>query len=144
MIAAVVMTFDRARGADSFRGFVLGHRFNIRRRVRSAVRAPLVDLETVASALSVTPDQPDSTDIERLGDALVALPVREYHAISLQYFEDLRCEQVARELGVTPVNARQIVWQALRRLRRQLALATTSPTGQAACGSRGPAYAAHC
>src|SRR5262245_59828503 len=67
VLAAVVMTFDRARGAESFRGFVLGHRFNVRRRVRSVVRAPLVDLETVDEAVvTELPERPDPTDLDRL------------------------------------------------------------------------------
>ena len=124
VVAAVVMTFDRARGAESFRGFVLGHRFNVRRRVRSLVRAPLVDLSTADEAVVVdAPECPDPTDLDRLGEALFALPEREYQAISLHYFRDLCSEQVALHLGVTPVNARQIVWQAIRRMRRQFDLA---------------------
>src|SRR5215471_11038283 len=127
VLAAVVMTFDRARGAESFRGFVLGHRFNVRRRARSTSRAALVDLDSAAEACIEAPERPDPADLERLGEALYSLPVREYHAINLHYFENLRSEQVARELGVTAVNARQIVWQALRRLRQQLTIAPTLP-----------------
>jgi RNA polymerase sigma factor (sigma-70 family) len=144
VLAAVVTTFDCARGADTFRGFVLGHRFNIRRRVRCVVRAPFVRLDAVDTAFADIAERPDPTDLDRLGRALDALPDREFRAINLHYFSELGSEQVARELGVSPVNARQIVHQGLRRLRRQFALFQPSPTARPASGSPDLACAAHC
>jgi RNA polymerase sigma factor (sigma-70 family) len=41
-------------------------------------------------------------------------------ALELRYYEDLSFEEIAKQLGTTPTNARQMVSRALKRLRKLL------------------------
>src|SRR5919199_5343431 len=43
--ARVAVAFDRAHGARTFHGFVLGHWFNVRRQLLQTLRRPLVALD---------------------------------------------------------------------------------------------------
>jgi RNA polymerase sigma factor (sigma-70 family) len=118
MCSSVVLDVSSARGPETFRGFVLGKCLNVAKGARRRVvpgRTPL----DVGMPLAGTP----STDAEDaryrvLDDCLARLPERHRRAVELRYYADAGAEQIARDLGVTTVNARQIVFTGLTRLRR--------------------------
>jgi RNA polymerase sigma factor (sigma-70 family) len=122
VLASVYFTFERARGPRTFRGFVHGHRLNVRRRMWSKQRAPLLSLDLLDESFATVDTDTPGVDVEELHDALEELSPREREAITLRYFDNLPTDRLATTLGVTPVNARQIVFQALVHLRRSRAL----------------------
>lgn len=52
-----------------------------------------------------------------LAFALESLPVQQRRAIELRYRDDWTFEQIASELETSPLNARQIISRAIRKLR---------------------------
>jgi RNA polymerase sigma factor (sigma-70 family) len=127
--AAVALSLERARGAETFKGFVLGHYLNARQEALRALTPglrlePLGDLDAPAPPCS-DPDAPSEEQRVRLRRALEELPVRERRAVRLRYYERCSAAQIGAALGVTAANARQIVFSGLRRLRRRL----QGPTG---------------
>jgi RNA polymerase sigma factor (sigma-70 family) len=118
--ASVAVAFDRAHGARTFHGFVLGHCLNVRRELLRRRRGALVSLEGVdVPAPEAEQDLFDQRDLEWLTGALHTLPDRERRAVGLRYFEQASGAQIAQALGVTEVNARRIVFNGLRHLRQQ-------------------------
>jgi RNA polymerase sigma factor (sigma-70 family) len=114
--ARVVLHFDRARGADTFQGFVYGQYLNARRRALqelSAAGAPLGAIDPPAPPA----DDPDEAALAVLACCLAALPARERRALKLRYFDELSMAAIGSALGVTEDNARQILLRARRRLR---------------------------
>jgi len=119
--STVVLNIDRARAATTFRGFALGIFLNIRRRAMQRGRMALGVMDYVELAAPEPDGGPDPDEIALLQAALDALPARERTALHLRYFEDLSAAEIARALGVTEVNARRIVCNALTHMRRHVA-----------------------
>jgi RNA polymerase sigma factor (sigma-70 family) len=119
--SGVAMGFERCRGADTFNGFVYGFYLNERRRklVETRRAAERRDVEEIELA-GPTPYCSD-VDVAVLWQALAELPPRVRAAVSLRYMEGLPAKDIARELGVTTGNARQIVHVGLGLLRKRLA-----------------------
>lgn len=68
-------------------------------------------------AEAVDPPEPRGLDEAKLASCLSRLSERERSVLILSFFADKPAEEVARELGLTPVNARVIRHRALLRLR---------------------------
>lgn len=66
---------------------------------------------------AVDPPEPAELDQARLAGCLEKLPERERSVLVLGFFADKPADAVARELGMTPVNARVIRHRALLKLR---------------------------
>lgn len=117
--ATLAINFDRAHGPLTFGGFTLGIFYNARRRALRTAHAALVSLDCVE--LATESDELDDVDeLDALRAALRALPERESRALRLRYFTDASGAEIATELGVSEVNARRILCNALARLRRML------------------------
>jgi RNA polymerase sigma factor (sigma-70 family) len=71
---------------------------------------------------------PDPDEMALLGRCLLELPVRERDAVELRYLAGASTAEIAEALGVTDVNARRIVFNGLRHLRR--AMREIWPTGR--------------
>jgi RNA polymerase sigma-70 factor (ECF subfamily) len=114
--AAVAVSFGRARGPESFDGFVFGHYLNARRRALLHVLRPHQPLDGVDLPV---PDReyPDPELLATLRRCVAALPAREREAVRLRYFEDAATADVAGRLRVTPTNARVILTRAMAHLR---------------------------
>jgi RNA polymerase sigma factor (sigma-70 family) len=126
--AEVVLSFARARGVDTFHGFVYGHYLNARRRALQELVGRDAPIEGID--LPAPPDhEPDETALEALARALETLSARERRAIELRYFAEQPIAGVAAALGLTENNARQILLRARRRLREAIgaALAEDEP-----------------
>jgi RNA polymerase sigma factor (sigma-70 family) len=124
VLAAVFESLDQAHGAATFKGFVLGKYLSARQRLLRAQAAQALSMSLPAE-IDVEVAEPQSTpeDVDlraRLQACLDRLPVRERRAVELRYFEDATAARLGSELGVSEVNARQIVFRAMRRLRRCL------------------------
>jgi len=125
--ARVGVALRSARGAATFGGFVRAQYLAARREVLRFLDQP----ERVFSSVPL-PDPPDegATVEELVVDGphrrqalqrcLGRLPRRERTAIELLYFQESGMAEVAAALGVTRLNARQILWQARARLRECL------------------------
>ncbi len=117
----VAIAFEEARGPDSFGGFVLGFWLNERRRwTADHLRVPFRIDEHTLQAPAAGAEDPLALRFGDLWVALNQLPRRERKAVSLRHFEGLSANEIARELDVSPANARQIVHCALVRLRAYL------------------------
>lgn len=66
---------------------------------------------------AVDPPEPRGLDEAKLSSCLGRLAERERSVLILSFFADKPAGEVARELGLTPVNARVIRHRALLRLR---------------------------
>jgi RNA polymerase sigma factor (sigma-70 family) len=100
---------------------------NQRRRALNDLQHPFhshVDIDALDVAARVEDTVSDNevpvVDFEGVWRALARLPQRERTAVSLRYFERLPAHAIARELGITPGNARRIVHNGLVHLRAQL------------------------
>ena len=111
-----VLSLRKARGADTFAGFVRGHYLNVRRRALGRVLIPTTSLDGVDPPAWVD-EEPDAAQLRVLEACLEALPQRERAAVRLRYFEQAAAERIAAELAVSPGNARRIVFNGLARLR---------------------------
>lgn len=118
--ASAVLAIDRARGAETFAGFVRGHYLNARRRALTPEPIPTVRIESLATPIALA----EPIEDERwaiLDQCLDTLPERESVAVRLRYFEEASAEQIAHALQVTTVNARRIVFNGDARLRQCVA-----------------------
>jgi len=57
-------------------------------------------------------------------EVLLTLPARQRAAVTLRHLEGLSADDIAAHLGVSPVNARQLVHKGLRALRRRMTAAS--------------------
>jgi RNA polymerase sigma factor (sigma-70 family) len=124
----VALHLGKARSGDTFRGFVLGHYLNARKR---ALRARLVSLEEVLDRLDVSLEEvedraghgpnphleADPYELALLQRCLAELSARERRSVELRYLEGASSAAMAEELDVTITNARQILFTARNRLR---------------------------
>jgi RNA polymerase sigma factor (sigma-70 family) len=110
---AIALGLESARGPETFAGFAYGHFLNARRRL-------LRGIEGMDVAAPYDDEDLDQVSLAHLREAMAGLPPRERAAVTLRYFEDLPSARIAAELGVSNMNARRIVCNGLRRLRKQL------------------------
>jgi RNA polymerase sigma-70 factor, ECF subfamily len=75
---------------------------------------------------AVEPPEQAELDQERLASCLAGLPERERSVLIMGFFADQPADTVARELGMTPVNARVIRHRALLKLRTCMGLGDAS------------------
>jgi RNA polymerase sigma factor (sigma-70 family) len=118
--ASIALGIDHARGAETFAGFAYGHFLNARRKLLRNRAVGTVTLDGVDVAAPQVAEDLDAETLVRLKGALELLPRRERTAVVLRYFEELSAIQIAAHLGVTSGNARRILFNGLRRLRREL------------------------
>jgi RNA polymerase sigma factor (sigma-70 family) len=115
--AAVSLSLERAYGAETFAGFVYGHYLNVRRRVLR-IHARRVTAKPVAFDLPAPEVEPPvSGNHSGLYAMLQMLPSRERTAVALRYLEGASAAEIGLVLGVSEVNARQLVHRGLSRLR---------------------------
>ena len=114
--SATIVGLADAYGAETFPSFVYGHYRNARRRLLQGCRfvVPLGDLELPDS----TSSDPSPDELLLLARCLAELPPRERRAVELRYLSHATAREVADALGVSVVNARQITFSGLARLRR--------------------------
>ena len=112
--SAVVMSLQKARGADTFKGFVIGIYLNTRRFYLDHWSASGT-LEAIDLPAAAEP-RPDHDALALLQECVGELPPRERTAILLRFFEDAPYSRIAEALKVTQNNARQIVHVAKARL----------------------------
>lgn len=114
--SAAVVGIGDAYGPATFPSFVYGHYRNVRRHWLQERRyaVPLGDLDVPDTATSA----PAPDELSLLERCLATLPPRERRAVELRYLEHASTREIADALGVSDVNARQIVFSGLARLRR--------------------------
>lgn len=115
---SVVLDLASARGAATFKGFVLGKYLNARKaaiKLASLRRASLDEAVDLPSPPERDGDDPRYLVLDR---CLERLPERDRRAVELRYFAEARAEQIAWELGVSEGNARRIVFNGVNRLRK--------------------------
>lgn len=130
MCSSVVLDMSAARGPETFRGFVLGKCLNVAKGARRRVVPGRTSIDEGLSIPGPPPSDAEDARFRVLDDCLQRLPDRHRRAVELRYYENAGAEQIARDLGVTTVNARQIVFTGLTRLRRcAQAVVGRQPTG---------------
>lgn len=123
--AGVILSLPKARGAETFAGFVYGHYLNARRRVLADVRKTAatfpIDEEIENTLVSPEPlPDPTGTHLGPLRSYLGLLPPRERRAVELRHLEGATAMDIATELGVTEGNARRLVFNGLAHLRQRM------------------------
>lgn len=113
--SAVVVSLEKARGPDTFRGFVVGTYLNTRRFYLEQRHAS-TSLEGIDVA-DTMPSNPEHDELALLRQCVDQLPPRERTAVLLRFIEDAPYRLIAEALKVTENNARQIVHAATVRLR---------------------------
>jgi RNA polymerase sigma factor (sigma-70 family) len=122
--ASVAITFERAHGAETFRGFVLGHWLNTRRRVFESRPAAIATVALESVDLRVYDRSDDGLDPDQvawLHHAIEELPERQRRALVLRYFDGFSACEIGAKLDVSDCNARRLVFNALARLRQAAA-----------------------
>jgi RNA polymerase sigma-70 factor, ECF subfamily len=133
MQQVLLMTLERLRAGklrqpEKLVSFVLGTcRMVVLEARRGAARRE--------GLLHVYGDVPEAVDLpeqaeldqERLANCLAGLPERERSVLIMGFFADQPADAVARELGMTPVNARVVRHRALLKLRACMGLGEASP-----------------
>lgn len=76
---------------------------------------------------AVNPPEQDDLDAAKLASCLASLPERERSVLVMGFFADKPADAVARELGLTLVNARVIRHRALVKLRECMSMDDTPP-----------------
>lgn len=119
----LLMTLERLRAgklrdAEKLASFVLG----TCRMVVLEIRRGTARREGLLRAYGDTPEavddpEPQALDLAKLSACLERLAERERSVVILSFFADKPAEEVARELRLTPVNARVIRHRALLKLR---------------------------
>jgi DNA-directed RNA polymerase specialized sigma24 family protein len=112
---------------------VLGKCLNVAKGARRRVVPGRVTLDESLPLPGPPPADPDDARYLVVDDCLRQLPERNRRAIELRYYANAGTEHIARDLGVTAVNARQIVYIGLTRLRR----CAQSVVGRRPTGVRG-------
>jgi RNA polymerase sigma factor (sigma-70 family) len=131
--AAVVMDLGAARGPETFKGFVFGKFLNAMKGAVRVARTRRASLDAAVDVPSATTSDVFDARLLVLDHCLDSLPERDRRAVELRYFQDARAEHIARELQVSAVNARRIVFNGLNRLRR----CAQAAVGRSPAGSRG-------
>lgn len=118
-----MMTLERLRAGrlrdpEKLASFVLGmcRMVVLEARRGTARREGLLRIYGDVPEAVDPPEQPD-LDETRLSGCLERLPERERSVVVLGFFADKPADAVARELGLTPGNARVIRHRALLKLR---------------------------
>jgi len=92
---------------------------HLRRRRREAARIVQSDLELIPA--TAPPDADERERLARVVRAVNSLPGKQRSALLQRLFQELDYREIGLVLGCTPEAARANVYQALRKLRRQLA-----------------------
>jgi RNA polymerase sigma-70 factor (ECF subfamily) len=90
-------------------------------RRRASQHVPLDDDAHAAAAPSLDQRLAESEALEQVDRAVAALPPKQRMAVVLRYVQELDYETVAQALDCSVDSARANVYQALRRLRQELA-----------------------
>lgn len=129
----LLMTIERLRAgklrqSEKLASFVLGMcRMVVLELRRGGARREELLSAYGDSAAAVDPPQPRVIDELKLSRCLEGLSERERSVLILSFFADKSADEVARELGLTPVNARVIRHRALVRLRECMDEGGTNP-----------------
>jgi RNA polymerase sigma factor (sigma-70 family) len=118
--ATMAVSLDRARGADTFRGFACCCFWTARRRVLLQLVRPHASLDGIDVAAPAEGGL-DRETLALLRRCLEALPPRERTAVRMRFLEEASSAAIAAALGVSEVNARQLVFRGLARLRPTVA-----------------------
>jgi RNA polymerase sigma factor (sigma-70 family) len=114
----VVTDLTKARGPETFQGFVYGQFLTVRRRTlaQTKTRRSEVPIEGLEFP---NPPQEDPGDraLAALQQCLDTLPRRDRSAVELRYFQQATPLAIASALSVSEGNARRIVYNGLTRLR---------------------------
>jgi RNA polymerase sigma factor (sigma-70 family) len=116
--STIAVNFGRARGAQTFRGFVLGTFWNERRRVLRQREPSITPLDGVEVAAPESRSELDKHYPPVLLSGLATLKERERQALLLRFVEDCSTLEVATALGVQPGNVRRILSEGRARLRK--------------------------
>lgn len=114
--ANAILGVCRAYGAETFAGFVYGHYLTVRRGYFRASRRELCSLDQ-QELIADEGCAPTVDELELLRRCLDSLAPRERRAVMLRYFGCASAREIGAALGVTEVNARRIVYNAIQRLR---------------------------
>jgi len=125
----VVLNIERARSRATFRGFVIGHYFNVRKRYFR--QKPDIPIDNVTLCAPDPPD-PDDAAMAALHKCLEKLRSREKEAIRMKFWGDCSYHEIAEKLSVRLGNARRIAFNGVQSLRDCVAasLAIASNIGQ--------------
>lgn len=119
----LLMTLERLRAGklrqpEKLASFVLGMcRMVVLEARRGTARREALLRVYGDTAEAIEPPEPRGLDEARLAACLERLGERERSVLILSFFADKPADEVARELGLTPVNARVIRHRALLKLR---------------------------
>jgi RNA polymerase sigma-70 factor (ECF subfamily) len=112
----VILGIDKAYGAPTFDGFVLGHYFNVRRRARRWTQRPTVGLDEV----EVTEPERDEVapdEVELLERCLASLPPQQKAAVEMRHLAGASSAEIAAALAISRDNARKLISRGLEGLR---------------------------
>lgn|SRR5690606_18033888 len=112
----------RARGVHEpahIASFILGvarlQALQLRKRQGREIPTDVVAEEAAASVAGIAPE---ALDAERMAECVQTLGERDRSVIVLSFYGDMSSSQVAKELGLSPVNVRVIRHRAVDRLRQ--------------------------
>jgi len=91
----------------------------LRRRKRMTARTADVDLDTLPARPHAPVERTD--ELRRVRRAVDALPSKQRAALMQRNFQGLSYEEIGAALGCSPDSARANVYQAIKKLRAQLA-----------------------
>jgi RNA polymerase sigma-70 factor (ECF subfamily) len=133
MQQVLLMTLERLRAGkvrepDKLASFVFGMCRMVVLEVRRGT-ARREGLLRIYSDVAEAVDPPEQRDLDetRLANCLERLPERERSVIIMGFFADKSADAAARELGLTPVNARVIRHRALVKLRDCMGMSDVLP-----------------
>jgi len=97
------------------------------KREKSAKRPQMLSLETLIEKQGFDPEAPPPVDweerqriIDRVREALAALPPRERLVVELFHFLHVSHGEIGAQLGITPESSKAILGRAMGRLRAML------------------------
>jgi len=133
MQQVLLMTLERLRAGrlrqpEKLASFVLGmcRMVVLETRRGTARREGLLRIYGVVPEAVDPPEQGD-LDAAKLAGCIASLPERERSVLVMGFFADKPADAVARELGLTLVNARVIRHRALVKLRECMSMDNTPP-----------------
>jgi RNA polymerase sigma factor (sigma-70 family) len=112
----VVLGIGKAYAAASFQGFVRGHYFNARRRVRRWLQRSTIPLDEV-DLVDAPSDEIAPDERELFERCLAELPPEQKVAVEMRYLAGASSAAIAEALRVSRVNARKLVSRGLVELR---------------------------
>jgi RNA polymerase sigma-70 factor (ECF subfamily) len=113
---------EPARIASFILGVARLQAHQLRRRHGREVPTDVISDESTASLAAA---EPETLGAERVAECLQALGERERSVVVMSFYGDLSSSQVAKELGLSAVNARVIRHRAVEHLRQCMGLEGT-------------------